>query len=154
MDTNHISLKYLWRFINLARLCWFDRKKIEICDFIAQYLGTTFFALCTHSRKLWWSDLAEIWTRASFYDYLKIYTGFFENFDFCQNGGHFGSKWWPFWIKNDRHFGKNQNFQKSQSRYLDYHKTKLWSKFQPNRMTTAAWNVHRAQKKSYWDIAQ
>jgi len=36
--------------------------------------------------------LAEIWNKASFYDYLKIYIGFVENFDFCQNGGHF-PKW-------------------------------------------------------------
>ena len=64
--------------------------------------------------------------------------GFFENFDFCQNGGHFGFEMAAILKKNGRHFGKNENFQKSPYKTVDNHKMKLWYKFQPNRTTTAA----------------
>ena len=38
-------------------------------------------------EKIWCADLAEIWTRAVFYDYLKMYVGYLNK------------KWQPFFKK-------------------------------------------------------
>ena len=43
-------------------------------------------------RRLRSSDLRKIWTVDSFYGFLEIDPGVFENFDFCHNGGHFEFK--------------------------------------------------------------
>ena len=113
-----------------------------------------FSALGRLFLELWWSDWAEIRTRARFYEYLAFYRGFFENFDFFQNGGHFNPKWRPFLIQNGRHFGKNRNFQKMNGIFLDIHPMQVWSKFQPNRTTTAPRILVKALKKVSRDITQ
>ena len=42
MDTNHISLKYLWRFVNWARFSWFYRGKLWFATLLRN-ISTWFF---------------------------------------------------------------------------------------------------------------
>ena len=61
-----------------------------------RFLALEKYGLKFTFEKIGCSDLAENWTRAVFYDYLKMYVGFYKKIENCQNGRHFEKKWRPF----------------------------------------------------------